>query len=71
MATKITLKSYLEPTPKLFRKIGDSILGAALFILANPDLLGPKETRWVTFAMIIAKIFTNFFTDDEQPTQAP
>lgn len=63
------LKAYFAPTPKLFRKIGDSILGAAVFILANPDLLGPKETRYVTIAMIAAKIITNFFTDDAPTTQ--
>ncbi len=69
MSTKISLKSYLEPTPKLFRKIGDSLLGVTVFLLANPDLLGSKYTRYVTICMIVAKFITNFFTDDEQPSQ--
>jgi len=62
METKFTWKNYFAPTPALFRKIGDSLLALTIYLLANPDLLGSKHTRYVTMSMIAAKFITNFFS---------
>lgn len=63
MATKISLKSYFEPTPSLFRKIGDSLLVVTAYLQMNPDMLGEEYTRWVSIGFLISKFLTNFFTE--------
>ena len=63
MATKISLKGYFEPTPSLFRKIGDSLLSVSAYLLLNPELLGEEYTRTVSAVFIFAKFLTNFFTE--------
>ena len=62
-------KEYWKPTPKLFRKIGDSIMtfGAALTVaLAGMEV----DKGWVIFAAVcgpLGKVLSNFFTDDDLP----
>jgi len=64
---KFTLKGYWEPTPKGIRKIADSVLaGATLgstFATMNDH---PKLAASVMITAVVAKIISNFFTDDTQ-----
>lgn len=76
MATKFDWKGYFEPTPKLFRKIGDSIFGASTGIsgtslisaLNTEDQKVQKILIIVTIVSIfggfIGKTLTNFFKED-------
>ncbi len=69
--------NYYKPTPKLWRKLGDSLLVVALFLstgaLFQYDLLKeiytPKEVRTAISVIItigiIGKFLTNFFKEDE------
>ena len=61
---KFSIKSYAKPTPILFRRIGDAFLAFTVALLAEPNLLGEVMTRYVTIAMICAKVLTNFFSYD-------
>lgn len=61
---KFSIKSYSKPTPILFRRIGDAFLAFTVALLAEPNLLGASMTRYVTIAMICAKVLTNFFSDE-------
>ena len=62
---KISLKSYFEPTPSLFKKIGDSIflLGTTL----SASFAGMDLNKWYVIGTIIltwlGKTITNFFTE--------
>jgi uncharacterized PurR-regulated membrane protein YhhQ (DUF165 family) len=70
--------NYYKPTPKLWRKLGDSLLVVALFLstgaLFQYDLLKeiytPKEVRTAISVIItigiIGKFLTNFFKEDEK-----
>ena len=64
---KFTLKGYWEPTPKGIRKIADSVLAGATisgtFAAMNDH---PKLATGVMIIAVIAKILSNFFTDDSQ-----
>jgi hypothetical protein len=64
---KFTLKGYWEPTPKGIRKIADSVLAGATisgtFAAMNEH---PKLATGVMIIAVIAKILSNFFTDDSQ-----
>ena len=67
MGIKFTWKGYWEPTPKGIRKLADSILaGATLggtFAAMNDH---PKLATGIMITAVIAKIISNFFTDDTQ-----
>ena len=60
-----TWKGYWEPTPKGIRKIADSVLaGATLgstFAAMNDH---PKLATAVMIISVVAKILSNFFTED-------
>lgn len=70
--------NYYKPTPRLWRKIGDSLLVVALFLstgaLFQYDLLKeiytPKEVRNAITVIItigvLGKFLTNFFKEDEK-----
>jgi hypothetical protein len=69
--------NYYKPTPKLWRKIGDSLLVVALFLstgaLFQYDLLKeiytPNQVRTAITIIIcvgvIGKFLTNFFKENE------
>lgn len=61
MAT-ISLKGYFEPTPKNIRKGADALLAGALYLQADPNLLGPEWSRYIMLAVGLLKILSNFFT---------
>lgn len=64
------IKKYYAPTPAKFRKIGDAILfiSVGLQPLTQTLPLTDNQRVWVNFGMgaagLIAKVITNFFTED-------
>ena len=66
MIMKFSWKGYWEPTPKGIRKIADSILAGATLgstFAAMSD--HPKLATGVMIAAVVAKILSNFLTDDQ------
>ena len=71
------LNNYWKPTPKKWRKIGDTILAVGTFITAG-SLLGydqmkeiftPQEVKFIiasSFVLgVVGKFLTNFFKAEE------
>ena len=61
----LSLKGYFEPTPKLIRKAADSLLAgatlASTFAVMNDH---PKLAVAIMIISVIAKVISNFFTDE-------
>lgn len=67
------MKKYFSPTPKKWRKVGDSLLLLSVGVsgsitgLPMPD----NEKMWLMFAVSLlgtfGKIMTNFAGDEPQP----
>ena len=78
---KKLLSNYWKPTPKKWRKIGDTILAVGTFVTAGSligydemkDIFTPKEVKIViatAFILgVVGKFLTNFFKDEETKTQ--
>lgn len=61
---------YWAPTPKKIRQLADSILAGVVFAGSTASLNGHPIVGTVIFVLgVIAKIVSNFFTDEE-PAQA-
>ena len=59
-------KSFMKPTPRNFRKLGDAILGIGTSITGAGILSDNKTLAIVALiAMIIGKFLTDFFAKDE------
>lgn len=62
---KFSFKGYWQPTPKSIRKLADSILVGSTFIstysYANDN---PKIATIVMIVSVVAKIVSNFLTDE-------
>ena len=70
------LNNYWKPTPKKWRKIGDTILAVGTFVTAGSllaydtmkDVFTPKEVKFiiaVSFILGVAgKFLSNFFTEE-------
>jgi hypothetical protein len=62
---KLSLKGYWKPTPKGIRKIADSLLAgatlASTFAVMNDH---PKLAVAIMIISVIAKVVSNFFTDE-------
>lgn len=62
---KFTWKGYWQPTPKGIRKIADSLLAgatlASTFAMMNDH---PHIAAAIMIVSVIAKVVSNFFTDD-------
>jgi len=62
---KFTLKGYWQPTPKGIRKLADSLLAgatlASTFAMMNDH---PKLAVIVMVISVVAKMLSNFFTDE-------
>jgi uncharacterized PurR-regulated membrane protein YhhQ (DUF165 family) len=71
------LNNYWKPTPKKWRKIGDTILAVGTFITAGSlvgydqmkEIFTPQEVKVIialSFVLGVAgKFLTNFFKDEE------
>jgi hypothetical protein len=59
-----TLSNYFKPTPKNFRKLGDSLLGISMFITGY-SIFEEMKIIAITSLIIgtIGKFLTNFFTE--------
>jgi hypothetical protein len=78
---KKLMNDYWKPTPKKWRKIGDSILAVATFVTAGTliefdileKLYSPKELKiiiGVFFTLgVCGKFLTNFFTNEDEQTR--
>jgi len=64
MAAKFDWGAYFQPTPKLFRQIGDTLLGASAFVATTTIIQGSEGMAiaavWVGVA---GKMITNFFKE--------
>lgn len=73
------MKNYWKPTPKKWRKIGDSLLAVATVIAMGgiwqfdnlKDLFSTSELKGMIIASIalgvVGKFLTNFFKEEEKP----
>ena len=65
---QIDIKSYFQPTPALFRKIGDSIL--LLGTTLSATFAVAEMGKWFVVSTVLltwfGKTITNFFTDTTQ-----
>jgi hypothetical protein len=75
------MKNYWKPTPKKWRKLGDSLLAVATVIAIGgiwqfdslKDLFTTNELKIMIISSIvlgvIGKFLTNFFKEDDSPGQ--
>ena len=65
---KFNLSGYYKPTPKNFRKLGDTLLGMSQFLTGYSIIM---EEKWFALICIsvgtIGKGLTNFFTEEVIP----
>ena len=68
---KFDIKGYFAPTPVLFRKIGDALLGSAQFITGYSIIM---DEKWLAFTCVIlgtvGKAMTNFFTESHEVVES-
>ena len=63
---KFTSRSYMKPTPKNLRHLGDGLLGASAFITAGAVAGGYDKLAFVALGIgVIGKFLTNFFEDEK------
>jgi hypothetical protein len=66
---KISFKSYWKPTPKLIRKIADSILAGSTLFSTYSYLEDHKGLALaIMIVSVVAKILSNFFEDGSTTT---
>lgn len=80
---KLKESYYAAPTPKKWRKFGDALLAAGLFIFLGgvmtleqlQEYFGKTEIKWILGISIticvIGKFLTNFFKEDNTPDENP
>ena len=60
----MVVKNYFKPTPVLFRKIGDALLGVSTFITGYGIA---SDHDWVAYTAlfigVVGKFLTNFFSE--------
>lgn len=58
--------SYYKPTPRKWRKLGDSLLAVGAFITGYGALADNDIIVWASLALGVGgKFLTNFFSEDE------
>jgi hypothetical protein len=63
---KYSWKDYWQPTPKLIRRIADSILVGAMSISTAAFFTdNEKAAFWVILVASVAKMMSNFFSVDD------
>lgn len=77
MIKKPELKNYWKPTPKKWRKVGDSLLAVASVLAIGglwqfdnlKDVFTPSELKLLIITSIVSgvvgKFLTNFFKEEE------
>jgi hypothetical protein len=67
MALKFGLKEYFKPTPKLIRKIADSLSAAALAVSSYAFINDYKVVAYIVLACaFVGKFFSNLFSGEEK-----
>lgn len=62
--TKFTWKGYWQPTPLMFRRIGDALLGIFSIVSVSSVITEHKDLAIASLVIgVIGKILSNFFTD--------
>lgn len=63
---KISFKSYFEPTPKLVRKIADSLLAGATLASTFTFIMDyHKVALSIMVISVVAKVLSNFLSDED------
>ena len=61
---KFTSRSYMKPTPKNLRRLGDGLLGASTLITGYAISVGNSTLAYIALAIgSIGKFLTNFFEE--------
>lgn len=61
---KFSWKGYWQPTPLMFRKIGDALLGIFSIVSVSSVITEHKDLAVASLIIgILGKILSNFFTD--------
>jgi len=62
--TKFSWKGYWQPTPLMFRKIGDALLGIFSIVSVSSVITEHKDLAIASLIIgILGKILSNFFSD--------
>lgn len=65
---KFDINGYYKPTPKNFRKLGDTLLGMSQFLTGYSIIMDEKWLGLLCIAIgTIGKGLTNFFVDEVIP----
>ena len=61
---KFSTRSYMKPTPRNLRKLGDGLLGVSATITAAAITAGNDILAYIALGVgVIGKFLTNFFED--------
>ena len=61
---KFDWKGYLQPTPKLMRKIGNTLLGVGLFAMGYSFINDSKYLMGLFFSLgVLGKLMSEFFVE--------
>lgn len=67
MNVKRLKKNYWKPTPKFFRKLGDTLLACSTMVAGFTIYAGFEWVAMIAIACgVIGKFLTNFTTDDDK-----
>jgi hypothetical protein len=67
---KFSWKGYFDPTPKIIRKIADSILAGATLASTFTFIMDYKNVAiTIMIVSVLAKVLSNFLSDDTEPNQ--
>jgi len=61
---KFSHRSYMQPTPRNWRKLGDAVLSVSLFITAAAIAKNVDVLAYIALGFgVIGKFLTNFFAE--------
>jgi len=64
MIMKFSNRSYMQPTPRNLRKLGDALLGVSAAITASAIAGGNDILAYISLGIgVIGKFLTNFFAE--------
>lgn len=67
MNVKKLKKNYWKPTPKFFRKLGDTLLASSTMIAGFSIYSGYEWTAMIAIGSgVIGKFLTNFTSEDDK-----
>lgn len=67
MKCKFGMKHYSKPTPKKWRKLGDSLLAASVFATTFTMIMKYEYLSiGIVIVGVIGKFLTNFFSEEDK-----